>query len=142
MGRKEALLKAQKAAAAKKAAAEKIAKTKVQACQLGNSGVNPEGRCGTAFNNSRCHDKLFCSMWGWCGSGKAWQYVPNKRYWGCGAKVKKLCEWNRTSTNGRCGPSFGNTKCGGGYCSAYGWCGSGAAWMYTPFRQYWASNVC
>merc|ERR1712139_326229 len=30
------------------------------------------------------------------------------------------------SKNGRCGTKFGNTRCAGGYCSKWNWCGSSA----------------
>merc|ERR1712139_457559 len=32
----------------------------------------------------------------------------------------------KVSKNGRCGTKFGNTRCAGGYCSKWNWCGSSA----------------
>merc|ERR1719450_1498299 len=30
------------------------------------------------------------------------------------------------SKNGRCGKAFGNTRCAGGFCSRWNWCGTSA----------------
>ncbi|CAD7957328.1 unnamed protein product [Amoebophrya sp. A120] len=46
------------------------------------------------------------------------QQIPHK------GKAKEL-KW---SSNGRCGPQFGDTACKTGCCSAFGWCGSGHDW--------------
>merc|ERR1712151_724006 len=30
-------------------------------------------RCGVHFNHTWCPPKAFCSLWGWCGVGAAWE---------------------------------------------------------------------
>ena len=94
-------------------------KDKKPSCNLSKNG-----RCGKEYGKTICASG-FCSQWGWCGTGAAHKRNHQAAYSATACKDKKpSCN---LSKNGRCGKEYGKTICASGFCSQWGWCGTGAA---------------
>merc|ERR1719379_1428743 len=55
------------------------------------------------------------------------------------AKAHPSCKL-AISKNGRCGKAFGNTRCAGGFCSKWNWCGTSALHKKTHQAMYDGRN--
>merc|ERR1712227_446932 len=55
------------------------------------------------------------------------------------AKAHPSCKL-AISKNGRCGKAFGNTRCAGGFCSKWNWCGTSALHKRTHQAKYDGRN--
>ena len=90
--------------------------------------ISTDGRCGPNFGNTACGGKACCSAHGWCGgsTGQKDDWCGTNTFNGEYNGERLPANWagKIISTDGRCGPNFGNTACGGkACCSAHGWCG-------------------
>jgi len=84
------------------------------------TNISTDGKCGPKNGNKICPNNECCSQYGYCGS--TFEYCDS----GCQTGFGKCNNVeNEISTDGRCGPNYGNKTCPDDLCcSKHGYCGN------------------